>query len=91
MKNPLCRAAEGVKLSGRELRLSPEHPVLRKERGRIQRLMSFVPDTMIVPDAFRVMLDNLRTFYEVFVNTEKVRFRRCGNGLFGRNYLRRPR
>ncbi|HIT01638.1 MAG TPA: hypothetical protein IAC21_02255 [Candidatus Enterenecus merdae] len=44
-------------------------PVLRKERGRILRFVwMFLLTVMIIPKPSGAMLDNLRTFYEVFMN-----------------------
>lgn len=54
-------------------------PVLRKERGRIQRFVwLLLPDEVILPERNGEMLDNLRTFYEVFVNGEDFPGHRMG-------------
>lgn len=55
-------------------------------------MSGFLPDMMIIAEPGPGMLYNLRTFYEVFMNTEKRLVSPMGNQSFGvEAQRRRPR
>ena len=67
---PRVRLRRTLRRKMKTPRLTPEGlHFLRKERGR--RLSGFVPDTIIIPDLTRKMLDGLRTFCEKMMNAVK--------------------